>query len=641
MHLVMGTAGHVDHGKTALIKALTGIDCDRLAEEKARGITIELGFAHLDLDGVGRVGVVDVPGHERFVKNMVSGAAGIDFVLLVVAADEGVMPQTREHLDICRLLDVRHGLVALTKIDMVDEELLDMAREDVRASLEGSFLEDAPLVAVSSRTGQGLDELRQALALVASRVAERGEAGLLRLPVDRAFTMKGFGSVVTGTCTGGRLALGEQVRVYPGDAEARVRGLQSHGQELQEVGGGNRVAVNLAGLDLDKLDRGDVLARPGTLFPESSWELELTCLESSPRSLKHRREVHFHHASREMMARIFFLDRDELKPGETAVCQVRFAEPQVGVYNDRVVVRAFSPLRTVAGGRVLSPLARRVKRFSDQVDQVRGLIADDPEAVAAVQLARAGNDGLDLPRLAICLDMDAKRTRKVLDSLASRGTALLTDREEVRFHDAAIVAGLEAGLEAYVGDYHAKNPTHPGVPRGQALSAWGRKLAPRLASYVLERMLKQGRLVLESVQGQDAVRLAGHQVSLAQDQTELRGTLLGAYASAGEAPPKMRVIVEELGLNPARAADVLRILVEQGELVRLDEEFYFHAPALQAIEDKIVAWFESNEELTAPQFKELTGLTRKHLIPLLEHFDRKRLTVRVGDARRLRRSGRS
>ncbi len=641
MHLVMGTAGHVDHGKTALIKALTGIDCDRLAEEKARGITIELGFAHLDLEGVGRVGIVDVPGHERFVKNMVSGAAGMDFVLLVVAADEGVMPQTREHLDICRLLDIRHGLVAVTKTDAVDQELLDMAVEDVRAYLEGSFLEDAPLVPVSARTGQGLDELKVALAQVVAKVAERGQTGLFRLPVDRAFIMKGFGTVVTGTCMGGHLAVGDQVRVYPGDAVARVRGLQSHGLELEEVGGGNRVAVNLAGLDRDKVGRGDVLARPGTLFPEQSWELELTCLESSPRSLKQRREVHFHHGSRETLARLSFLDRDELKPGETAVCQVRFAEPLAGVFDDRVVVRAFSPLRTVAGGRVLSPLSRRVKRFSDQVDLVRGLAGADAETVAGLQLVRAGAEGLDLDRLAICLDLDAKRARKVLDSVASRGKALLTDRDAARFHAASVVAELEDGLEAFVAAYHKKNPSHPGVPRGQALSGWGKGLPEGLGGYVLERLHKQARLAQGDVQGADVVRLADHQVSLAADQSELRFILLDAYSKAGTAPPKAKVLLEELGVSMPAAADVFRILVEQGELVRVDEEFYFHAPALKAIEDKLVAYFQDNEELTAPQFKDLTGLTRKHLIPLLEHFDRKRLTVRVGDVRRFRHSGRS
>ena len=327
MPVIMGTAGHIDHGKTTLVKALTGIDCDRLAEEKKRGITIELGFAFLDLPNGSRLGIIDVPGHERFVKNMVAGAAGIDFVLLVIAADEGIMPQTREHLDICTLLGVRTGLVALTKTNMVDADWLAMVTEDVRDGLAGSFLADAPIYPVSAHTGTGLPELRQALAGLAERFAPKRRSDLARLPIDRVFTLKGHGTVVTGTLIAGTFRVGEAVRLFPSDKNSKIRSLQSHGEAVEESPAGRRTAVNLASLEVENIERGEVLARPGTLFPDRSWEVELTCLGSAPRGIKHRTEVHFHHGTREILARVHLLDRDRLDPGETAVCQIRFPEP--------------------------------------------------------------------------------------------------------------------------------------------------------------------------------------------------------------------------------------------------------------------------------------------------------------------------
>lgn len=632
MPIVMGTAGHIDHGKTSLIRALTGIDCDRLAEEKERGITIELGFAFMDIPGGQRLSIVDVPGHEKFVKNMVSGAAGIDFVLLVVAADEGVMPQTREHVEICRLLGIRHGLVALTKADMVDQELLEMARDDVRDYLAGTFLEDAPLVACSSRTGQGLEELRAALGRVAASVTPRRESGVFRLPVDRVFVMKGFGTVVTGTCIAGSITIGEPVMVFPAGVKARVRGLQSHGSEFEQAGAGRRVAVNLAGIDLRHVGRGDTLARPGTLFPETAWDVELTCLASAPRALKHRREVHVHHGSCEVLARLHFLDCEELKPGETALCQIRFHEPLAGMFGDRVVVRAFSPLRTVAGGVVLSPFFLRTKRFSPAAQALHALAGAGSEDLAASQLARHGVGGLDLARLGAALHLDARQTRKVMDALCSQGRAFLTDRDQVRFHDAGVVTGLETGLVEYLAAYHRRYPMRPGMPRGELVSAWGNGLDAGLVRFVLQRSLRRNITALEG----DAMRLVGHQVSLAADESALKAVLLEAHAEAGRTPPNLKDVLERAGVTGKAAAPVLRHLQESGQLVKVTEGMWYHAPALKEIRELLRGWFAEHEELSAPDFKALTGLSRKYIITLLEYFDRERFTVRVGDVRRLR-----
>lgn len=433
MAIVMGTAGHIDHGKTSLVRKLTGIDCDRLEEEKRRGITIELGFAFCDLPGGGRLGIVDVPGHEKFVKNMVAGASGIDFVMLVVAADEGVMPQTREHLEICSLLGIKHGLVAVTKIDMVDPELLELAVEDISEFLKGTFLEGAPLFPVSSQTGEGVDKLRDYIVKQEKELAPRRRTDLFRLPVDRVFTLKGHGTIVTGTMISGSVKVGDALELLPKKLATRARSLQSHGESVEVAESGHRTAVNLQGLDVADVERGDVLALPGTLFPSDRWLVRLTCLGSSPRALRHRAEIHFHHEAREIAARLYFLDRDKLGPGETALCEVRLDEPLVGVFGDHCVVRAFSPLRTVAGGVVLDPISAGLRRRDATPDRVASLLgledASDEDRVR-MQIELAGNRGANLAQLSVLTNLDSKRLDKVLQALSGKGKIFCFDREE-------------------------------------------------------------------------------------------------------------------------------------------------------------------------------------------------------------------
>jgi selenocysteine-specific elongation factor len=632
MPLIMGTAGHIDHGKTTLVKALTGIDCDRLHEEKERGITIELGFAYLDLEGVERIGVVDVPGHERFVKNMVAGAAGIDFVLLTVAADEGIMPQTREHLEICSLLGIGNGLVALTKADMVEADWLEMAQEEVATAMEGTFLEGAPVIPVSGRTGQGVEELRLAIADLARNLPERSATDLFRLPVDRVFTMKGFGTVVTGTLLAGSVRIGEDICVYPQQRDAKVRGLQSHGQQVEEAPAGRRTAVNLAGVDVSDISRGDVLARRGTLFPATTWDVELTCLSSSPRKLKHRKEIHFHHGGREVLARVYFLDRDELAPGDTAVCQVRFSEPMVGVTGDRVVVRSFSPLRTIAGGRLLNPLGGKIKRRSSRAETLRELATAQGRDQVRLRLDLAGTSGCVLAELPVLTGLSRKPLETALQDLLSKEEAVLVDREERRYLSADGFEDLAQGLESFFKSYHAKYPDRHGAGRSELISAWGSGLPPRMVHFVVERLLKQGRLEAEG----DAVRLPGHEASLAADQTALREAVLSAYVDGGATPPNLKDVLAECGVTRKQADSTFRRLQDEGLLVRVKEEMFYHAPALGEIEEQVRGFLHQRGEMAAPDFKELTGLSRKYAIPVLEYLDREKVTVRVGDVRRLR-----
>ena len=638
MPVIMGTAGHIDHGKTTLVKALTGIDCDRLAEEKKRGITIELGFAFLDLPGGARLGIIDVPGHERFVKNMVAGAAGIDFVTLVIAADEGVMPQTREHLDICSLLGVTAGVVALTKADLVDADWLAMVTDDVRSALAGSFLAEAPIFPVSAHTGQGLPQLRDALARLVADFSPRRRSDLARLPIDRVFTLKGHGTVVTGTLIAGTLRVGDEVRLYPSDKRSKIRSLQSHGQAVEASPAGRRTAVNLTGLEVEDIARGEVLALPGTLFPDRSFEVELSCLATAPRAIKHRTEVHFHHGTREIPARVHLLDRDALLPGQTAVCQIRFPEPLAGVHGDRVVVRAGSPLRTVAGGRVLSPMTRKIKRFdTDALAELVALAAAEGPELVALHLRRAGSEGLGFLRLMPLTGLESKALDKALTTLCDQGQAALVDREGAQgrhyLHGTA-VAQLAASLVAAMTDFHRREPLKRGISRSELASTWGKPLSPKLLHFMIERQLRAAALVAD----QEVLRLPDHAISLASDQASLRQALLAAYQAGGLTPPNVKDILAPQHLSFAEALPVYKVLIAEGLLVKAQENMYFCATAIRVLIESVRAYFAAGATDMGPaQFRELTGLSRKFLIPLLEYLDKEKITVRVGDKRLLRR----
>lgn len=633
MPVVMGTAGHIDHGKTSLIKALTGTDCDRLAEEKKRGITIELGFASLDLGGERQLSIIDVPGHEKFVKNMVAGAAGIDFVLLVIAADEGVMPQTREHLEICTLLGIERGFVVLTKVDMVDEEWLELVKEDVREFLAPSFLAEAPVYGVSSHTGQGLDELKTALADFMDSFVPKRRTDLARLPIDRVFTMKGHGTVVTGTLISGQFSVGDDIIIYPAMTETKVRSLQSHGGSVETAPAGRRTAVNLHGVEVEDIERGEVLGRPNTLFPSTVWDVEITCLPSSPRSLKHRKEVHFHHGSKETMAKVYFLDREKLAKGERTVCQIRFDQPMTGVYGDRIVIRSFSPLRTIAGGSIINPMGRKVKRFSDDVKRLESLIEAEPEDLILTQLELAGNAGLNFQELSIMTDVASKPLEKMLQSLGGQQKIFLFDKEERSFIFGGHYENLVSGFIKYLEDFHKKDPMKAGVTKSEINSAWGKKLPAKLFHSIVERLTKKNEIIV----AQDIIHLPGHKVSMASDQHKLRGILLDAYEKGGLTPANVKDILEPLDLTFKEAAPVFRLLQDEGLIVRINDSLYFAASAIEKLKVILDGYFANNLELGPPDFKELTNLSRKFAIPLLEFMDKEKFTMRVGDKRRLRK----
>lgn len=633
MSVIMGTAGHIDHGKTSLIKALTGVNCDRLREEQKRGITIELGFAYLDLDADTRLGIIDVPGHERFVKNMVAGAAGIDFVLLVIAADEGVMPQTREHLEICSLLGIRTGLVALTKTDMVEEDWLELVQEEVSAYLRGTFLEEAPVLPVSAHTGLGLEELRARIRVLADTFAPQRRSDLFRLPIDRVFTMKGHGTVVTGTSISGVLRVGEDVEICPAGLKSKVRGLQVHGRSTDVASAGERTAVNLHSLDVEDLERGEVLAHPQTLFPALVWDVELTCLSSSPKALKHRKEIHFHHGSREVLARLFFLDRDQLEPGDTAICQVHFPQPLPAVFGDRCIARSFSPLMTVAGGRVINPLGRKVRRRSHQFDVLQSLSTMNGEELLLAQLELSGLAGLTISELRIMTDMESRALDKTLQILGGRQLAFQFDREEKRFVSVVVLDALGQKCLAYLATFHKREPMRQGVSRAEATSSFGQGISPKLVHFLVDRLVKAGHIVLEG----DILRLPGHSVSLASDQSGLRQLIEATYVRAGLTPPTLKAFLEDNRLTAKETAQMFRLLLDEDVLVKVSEEFYYARPTMDEIVERVRTFFASHQEMVPQDFRDLTALTRKFAIPVLEYLDKEKITMRVGDKRHLRK----
>ena len=629
----MGTAGHIDHGKTTLIKALTGINTDRLKEEQRRGITIELGFAYYDLPSGQHVGIVDVPGHEKFVKNMVAGATGIDIVAMVIAADEGVMLQTREHMEICMLLGIRHGFVVLTKTDLVDEELLELVLEDVREFVQGTFLEDQPVVPVSAQTGEGMPGFIETLDRISRSVPERASTGLFRLPVDRVFTIKGFGTVITGTLISGQVEVGETVMLYPSGLTAKVRGIQVHNESVGRVQAGMRTAVNFQGLEKRSVNRGDVLSAPDALFPSYMLDISFQYLKSNKKPIKNRTRVRLHTGTSEILGNLILLEKDELPPGETTVAQLRLDTPVGLVKDDRYVVRSYSPVRTIGGGHVLNPVPGKHKRFQPAVvDGLKKLMELPPEPLVAYHAAESGYRGAAYAQLKVMTNLPEKLLQQALQGLLSRKEILQIDKEERLFIHQRAFEDLIRQVTDILSGYHQAHPLKPGMSKEELRSKLPPFLGAKLYNLILNQMLKTEDVVQEG----KTIRLAAHRITLGTDQADVKQKILDAYADSGLTPPYFTELGKNLGFDSARTKDVLMILVEEGKILKVKEDLYFHANALNGLKADTVAFLKKEGEMSTPQFKAIAGVSRKYLIPLIEFFDSQNITIRIGDIRKLR-----
>lgn len=629
--VVIGTAGHIDHGKTTLVKALTGIDTDRLKEEKQRGISIELGFAPLRLPSGQVAAIVDVPGHERFIRHMLAGASGVDAVMLVVAADEGIMPQTREHVDIIELLGVDRGVVVITKKDLVDEEWLMLVEEEIQEFLRKSILRHAPVVAVSAVTGEGIDTLLQILQELTSDLPERAVIGKARLPIDRVFSMTGFGTVVTGTLWSGRIRVGDSMEVLPPRLPTRVRTLQVHGQKVEEAEAGQRVAVNLQGLELSDVQRGFVVCTPGFLSATHRLDATIRLLSSSPRTIRNWNRIRFHLGTGEALGRVVLLDRDELLPGEEAYAQIVLESPMVAARNDRFVIRFYSPMITVGGGKVIDPHPPKQKRFREDV-LARLAVKEEGSLGERVlqELEQRGDDACTRQEIAARVGADDAAVGEELDRLVEGQEAIRVELEGKSFYLARLaLEQMEAGIQKDLEAYHRRYPLRKGLPREELRSRHLRFKQPKLAAAMLQAMEDRGALVAQG----NSVALPGFEPRPTPVQQQAIEILRQAFAADLFSPPTPKEVAETEGIDPEVLAEVLAFMLETGELVKVGENALFLAEAVEEGKRRLDEFFTRERELSLAAARDIFQSSRKHALPLMEYYDRIRYTRRVGDMR--------
>ena len=636
MEVIVGTAGHIDHGKTALIKALTGVDADRLPEEKRRGITVDLGFAEMSIGDV-HFGFVDVPGHERFVKNMLAGAAGIDLVILVVAASEGVMPQTREHFDICRLLGIKAGIIALTKVDLVDPETLGLAQLEVEDLVADSFLENAPIIGVSVRTGVGIDRLKDELCKTIAKLPSRNNRFVARLPIDRSFSMKGFGAVVTGTCASGEIGDEAEMELFPQCRKVRVRGIQTHGRAARSVKAGQRVAINLGGIAHSEITRGMTLAEPGTLRLTQIVDAEIEVLSGAARPLRSRQRVRIHIGAAEELARIQILnDNGEIAPGETGYAQIRMEKPVVAVSGERFIVRSYSPQATIGGGQVIDALAEKHRRkdFREVTLRLDGLcLAGDNDDARIILLV----NGLPMAGASFG-DLQARtglRDEILRDAIAAGIKSGYVVDAGNRYLSLTGFAALSLATEKAIADFHISQPLAKGMPREALRDRIFDTLPEEVFSVVISALESKGSIV----SAKETIRSATFRTEFSAAELILNEQIRAIFVNAGLAVPKLDdALIDAVSGTNFSTQDARRFFqtfLDSGEIIKVTDEYYFLCEAIDRLITKMQNYADGTTDrlIDVPHFKELAGVSRKYAIPLLEYFDRSKITRRIGDKR--------
>jgi len=632
--LILGTAGHIDHGKTSLVKALTGTNTDRLKEEQKRGITIELGFASLDLPEGTHLGIIDVPGHEKFVKNMVAGASGIDLVAMIIAADEGVMPQTREHMDICSLLGIRHGLTIVTKADLVDEELKELAKDDINDFIQGTFLEDSPVIFVSSHTGEGFDELKKELEKISNQIPSKEKSWFYRLPIDRVFTMKGFGTIITGTSLSGEIEIGETITIYPKGTKTKVRGLQTHNQNVEKAFAGMRTAVNLQGISKGMIEKGEIIATKDSLTPSYMIDAYFTYLSSNKKPLKNRTRIKFHSGTSENMGNIILLDREFAEPGETIPVQFRLESPVCCVKNDGFVARSYSPVYTLGGGFVLNPVPAKHKRFNEETKELFENLKNGstPEKILAV-IKNSGFRGSDLRQLSICTQIHGKKLDQEISLLLSKNLIVTTDKENPKYFHKDIFETICNEIKLKIEDFHKKNPMKEGINKDELIHLLKKGINDKIFLKGINSLVKSG----ETIMDKNIIRLSAHKISVQKDIKDIKNKIVNEYKTSGLTPPYFKEMEKKYSLDKNTAIDVLSLILKENLLVKVKNDLFFYYQGIENLKKNVIKYFEDNQEMTAPDFKDITGgVSRKYLIPLLEYLDMEKITIRIGDIRKLR-----
>ena len=629
-HIIVGTAGHIDHGKTALVKAITGIDADRLKEEKERGITIDIGFAHLALDADTTIGFIDVPGHERFIKNMLAGVGGIDLVMLVVAADESVMPQTREHLDICSLLRIKHGFTVLTKIDKVEPAMVDLVELEVRDFVKGTFLEHSPVLRVSSADGTGIRELISTLRNSVATAGVKDDTGIFRLPVDRCFTMKGFGTVVTGTLVSGRVQKEEEVEILPTQRSVRVRGIQVHAQAAAVAGAGQRTALNLQGIDVAEVQRGMVLTVPRLFSPTSMLNCHLELLPSAPNAIEVRKRIRFHVGTAELMGYVVLLGQERLQPGESAFVQIRLEEPTFALPGDRFIVRQYSPMITIGGGEVLDAMPDKHRRTDRSVVERLRILKDGAVDERIIQIVeRAGRATMDISQLAAASGLAPARLREQVHALSKKGDIRVLSENPYVIISARSFREMAEATALAVQRFHESNPLVPGISREELKARVFNDAPPLLFQSVIDALAAGRRIAV----AQDLIHEFGRRVTLKADEERMRAQLAERFKSLALQVPVLDEVIDGLKLDRQRARKIIQLMINENELVKISEEMFVERAAIEKLIVAVKALKGKTPKFGVGEFKNLTGVTRKHAIPLLEYLDRQRITRRIGDER--------
>lgn len=625
-HIIIGTAGHIDHGKSSLVKSLTGTDPDRLHEEQERGMTIDLGFAFLNDE----IAFIDVPGHEKFIKNMVAGVSTVDMALLVIAADDGVMPQTREHLDILSLLNLTTGVIALTKIDMVDEEWLHLVEEDVKNLLRSTFLEKAPIFRVSSTTGVGIQELKEALVSLAGNTKGRSDRGVFWMPVDRSFTIKGFGTVVTGSVLSGTVQPGDNLELLPQKRSVKIRGVQTHGASVESAGIGDRAALNLANISKEEIERGNVLATPGYFEPSLIFDARLRLLKSAKKALKHRARIRLHVGTREILARIRPLEGDVIEPGEEAIVQLLLEEPAVAMKRDPFVIRQYSPPITIGGGIILdtNPGKRHKRLDKSVVERLRNLEKLDPRELLDAALIAAAKTPIKAQELARSTGLKDEQISILLKELRETGKAITfgSGTKESFFHSVNLNK-LKDLLLKTLEDFHKKEPLRGGMSKAELSQQL--KADPRVFEAALESLVALENVTVK----QQLVRLSSFRITLTADDEKLAGSITSLLEENLFNTPSEKELAEKLNVQQTTVAKVVGALQGMEEIVRIEGNILFHPKAIEAAKETVRQLGSKGREFSVSEFREKLGTTRKYAMALLSHFDETGLTERVGEGR--------
>ena len=633
-HIIIGTAGHIDHGKTSLVKALTGIDTDRLPEEKQRGMTIDLGYAYLDLDSGQRVSIVDVPGHERFVKNMLAGATSINLVLFVIAADDGIMPQTIEHLEIINLLGIKHGLIALTKKDLVTDEWLAIVQEDIKNILKGTSLEDAPVVPVSTVTGEGIDTCKTIIKNLIAQIKTHDDARVFRLPIDRSFTISGYGCVVTGPIMGGQISVEDEIEIFPVKRIVRVRGVEVTGERVNTAFAGQRAAINLSGIKSAEIKRGYELSIPGYLQPTKIVDASLRLIKNAENPLKTRARIRFHINTSEVMGRVILLDKEQLNPGEEALCQFLLENIITTEREDRFIIRSYSPSYTIGGGGILGYNTTRLKRFKEETVKTlkilaRGNLSNIVEQVYLSNVVRNGKRpfALTIDDISRQVNIHPSVAEKIIADFVRKGVLMKfsVEGKNVIFHKTHVLSLKESVLKE-LRKFHKDNPLKMGIDETHLKTLLGKNINPLLIT-----------AALSSLRNEKAVKVTDNKLSLANFEIEVSSQDKGIadkieelFMNAGFTPPSKEEVITKFG--PASKM-VIPLLVEQKKIIEVEKGLYFHAKILDTLKENIREYIKKQGPISVAQFRDLTKTSRKYAVPLLEYFDAIHFTKRTGDVR--------